>query len=83
MEITTTELLEHMEGMEIRPDDLKLVAELLHECDLAKFARYIPERESQSGSVQRGKEIVATTKLVLVSEELTDVKAEITASDTV
>ena len=64
MEITTTELVGLLDSQEIKADHRVMITELLHECDLVKFARYFPEQESQNRSIPCVHEIVTVTKML-------------------
>ncbi|MBT5876882.1 MAG: hypothetical protein HOH43_25900 [Candidatus Latescibacteria bacterium] len=65
MEITTTELLEGLNDKDFRDTDRELLANLLGECDLVKFARYIPTKTLQHQTINRVQTLVTATKLVL------------------
>lgn len=64
MEITTTELIGLLGSQDIKVDHCTMITEFLHDCDLVKFARFLPEQEGQSRSIPSVREIVTVTKLM-------------------
>lgn len=64
MEITTTELFELLKTLDIKPEHRQMIVDFLHECDLVKFAKYIPDEARQGRSIRDAREIVAATKVL-------------------
>lgn len=64
LEITTTELIDYLSRLDIKAEYRRQIADFLHECDLVKFARYIPDAERQGRSIRDAREIVAATKVL-------------------
>lgn len=62
MEITTTELLDRLGAVPVEPDHLRAIGAYLHECDLVKFAKYVPDRDTMDRSVDTARAIVDLTK---------------------
>lgn len=65
MEITTTELLESLKDQDFTDTDRDLIADLLGECDLVKFARFTPAKALQHQTIKRGHALVTATKIVV------------------
>lgn len=62
MEVTTRELLAELDERQIRFESRHDIARLLEVCDLVKFAKYIPDEEQQTHSIDDGRAIVEATK---------------------
>lgn len=71
MERTTYELVEEFRDAEIEEEHL--IEDFLSECDLVKFAKYIPPMEVMAGAVDRAKGIVEATQ-VLEAEPVKEVQ---------
>lgn len=66
-EMTTSQLIEMFKIEKIDSEIIDLVAEFLDECDLVKFAKYIPDDEEMQTTTDRAYEIVNRTKIELVA----------------
>ena len=81
MEYTTTELIEVLPQLEMQDEQVHDIELLLQECDMVKFAKFTPDADPQSQSVQYAREIIEHTKLV--ETELTEVDVPPTEEVTV
>ncbi len=68
IEMTTTQLIETMKEVEIENEHIQLVEDFLIQCDLVKFAKYIPIQEENQKVVDQAFEIVNTTKIIFEPE---------------
>lgn len=64
MERTTYEISEAFRSVDVEEDHLVQIEGFLSECDLVKFAKYIPPMEVMAGAVERAKRVVETTQVV-------------------
>lgn len=64
MEVTTTELLETLEKLPVQAEHIRPIGLFLRECDLVKFAKYIPDRESMDRSIDAARAIIDLTKAI-------------------
>ena len=62
MERTTYEIVEMLRNHDVRSDHVAMVQDYLDDCDLVKFAKYVPPLETMQGMVERAKEIVRNTQ---------------------
>ena len=70
MEFTTTELMVAIRRLETPYDQVQSINRLLQESDMVKFAKFTPEPDPQSQSIQNARGIIEQTRLVEV--ETTD-----------
>jgi hypothetical protein len=75
LEMTTDQLLGEMEKENLTPDYIETVKEFLINCDLVKFAKYIPTEKENAETTQSAFNFVEKSKLIFVQEE-TKEKAE-------
>jgi len=75
LEMTTEQLLDNLHSADVE-EPRELIQTLLEQCDLVKFAKYIPEVVESEGALQLGFEIVEKTKLVLQAEPIVTEKSE-------
>lgn len=66
MEITTNELVRHLGNRSVRLDHIRLIDALLQECDLVKFAKFIPEPDRMAQSIDEARAVVDHTKQIAV-----------------
>jgi hypothetical protein len=76
LEMTTSQLLDNLRDADVEEEPRELIRALLEQCDLVKFAKYVPEAVESERALQLGFEIVEKTKLVL-QEPITVEKTEI------
>ncbi len=57
-----------MKEVEIENEHIQLVEDFLIQCDLVKFAKYIPIQEENQKVVDQAFEIVNTTKIIFEPE---------------
>ena len=76
LEMTTLQLVDTMKDAEIEHEDIQLVEDFLMQCDLVKFAKYIPTADENQRAVDLGFEIVNKTKIVIEPEPPEAEKAE-------
>ncbi|UCE18303.1 MAG: BatD family protein [Gemmatimonadota bacterium] len=82
MELTTAELVDSMKEAEIHEGPIETIRSFLEECDLVKFAKFIPSRERMSELIPRARAIVDATKETLLptipekKEEIEDQRPE-------
>ena len=62
MEYTTTELIDSLNVLKLEHENIRLVRVLFEECDMVKFAKFIPESHRQKLSIQEAREIVEITR---------------------
>lgn len=74
LEMTTTQLLDNMQQANIAPETIELTREFLENCDLVKFAKYIPTNEENEKIIQQAFDFVNQTKLFI--EEVAEEEAE-------
>ncbi len=65
LEMTTSQLLDNLRSADVDAEISELIRTLLEQCDLVKFAKYIPEAVESERALQLGFEIVDKTKLIL------------------
>lgn len=68
MEMTTTQLIDTMKEAEIGDEYVQLIEDFLTECNLVKFAKYIPTPEENQRRIEQAYEFVNITKIVLEPE---------------
>jgi len=68
IEMTTSQLIEMMREAEIEEEHVQLVEDFLMQCDLVKFAKYIPTAAENQQAIDRAFEIVNRTKIILEPE---------------
>lgn len=62
MELTTEELIDSMADAGIQQEHVAAVRSLLEECDLVKFAKFVPRKEVMYDAIPRAKAIVEATR---------------------
>lgn len=67
MELTTAELVDSMRDAEIGEEHIETIRLFLEECDLVKFAKYIPPEESMYELVPKARAIVDATMETLLA----------------
>lgn len=68
LEMTTGQLLNQLQEVHIDSELRELIRALLEQCDLVKFAKYIPEASENEDALQWGVEIVDKTKIVVYEQ---------------
>ena len=68
IEMTTTQLINNMNEAEIEKEDVQLVEDFLMQCDLVKFAKYIPTSEEHQKVIDQAFEVVNKTKIIIEPE---------------
>ena len=63
MELTTGEIVEEMIAAEVDGEVISLFQEFLEECDLVKFAKYLPPKEKISAAMGWAHNLVERTKV--------------------
>jgi hypothetical protein len=66
MELTTAELVDSMEEEEIEEVHIEEIRLFLEECDLVKFAKFIPPKEEMDAAISKARAIVDATKETLL-----------------
>lgn len=66
LEMTTEQLLGNLQEAQIDREHSELIRTFLEQCDLVKFAKYIPEAAENEQALRLGFEIVEKTKLILL-----------------
>jgi len=69
LEMTTSQLLEAMAREGVAHEGGDLLSELLHLCDLVKFAKYSPSDQETESALALAAEYVERTRLVLSQDE--------------
>lgn len=70
MELTTGEIIDGMLAAEVDGEHVSLFQEFLEECDLVKFARYLPPRKSMEEAIDWARSLVGKTKQEEIAEEV-------------
>jgi hypothetical protein len=68
LELTTYQLIKKLADAEMDSDDIQLVQNFLDECDLVKFAKYIPTAEENDTYLEHAYTIVRQTRLIYERE---------------
>ena len=68
IEMTTMQLIDTMKQAEIEDEDVQLVEDFLMQCDLVKFAKYIPTPGEIQKVIDQAYEIVNKTKIIIGPE---------------
>lgn len=68
IEMTTTQLIDTMKEVEIEDEHIQLVEDFLIQCDLVKFAKYIPTQEENQKVIDQAFEIINTTQIIFEPE---------------
>jgi len=76
LEMTTRQLLDNLRSADVDEEISELIRTLLEQCDLVKFAKYIPEAVESERVLQLGFEIVDKTKLVLLEAKAEEAAQE-------
>jgi len=76
IEMTTTQLIDNMNEAEIEHEDIRLVEDFLMQCDLVKFAKYIPTSEENQKVIDQAFELINKTKFIIEPETTTEQEAE-------
>ncbi len=66
MEYTTTELMASLNALEIDHENARAFRVLFEECDMVKFARFMPDAHRQAMSVPEGRDMVERSRPVAV-----------------
>jgi len=70
LEFTTTEIMDSLKEKWLEHFAYQLIREFLDECDLVKFAKFIPEPKSQKQIMEKAKQIIEQTRPVAPAEEV-------------
>lgn len=76
IEMTTLQLIDTMKEAEVEDEDILLIEDFLMQCDLVKFAKYIPTPDENHKIIDLAYEIVNKTKIVIEPESPEGDKAE-------
>lgn len=76
IEMTTTQLIDNMNEAEIEKEDVQLVEDFLMQCDLVKFAKYIPTSAENQKVINQAFEIINKTKIIIEPETTVEEVAE-------
>ncbi len=68
IEMTTTQLIDTMTEAEIEAEVVQMVEDFLLNCDLVKFAKYIPTESENQKVIEQAFEIVDRTKIIIEAE---------------
>ena len=68
IEMTTTQLIDTMNETEIEDEHVRQVEDFLLQCDLVKFAKYIPTPSEHQEAIDRAYRIVNQTKIIIEPE---------------
>ena len=68
IEMTTSQLIDAMRDAEIEDDYIQLVEDFLLQCDLVKFAKYIPTSGENQQTIDQAFEFVNITKIIFEPE---------------
>jgi len=71
MELTSLELDRELRNADIDPQHTALINSFMADCDMVKFAKYLPTDEENINNIQNAFEIVKKTKLVYSTPEET------------
>ncbi len=69
MEMTTSQLLDEMRNEGIDDEYIEMMREFLNNCDMVKFAKYIPSDDENQNTTQIAFDFVDKSKLVVVESE--------------
>ena len=69
MELTTGEIIAGMINAGVDEGDTSSFQEFLEECDLVKFAKYLPPREKMEGAIEQARLLVEGTKIAEEPQE--------------
>jgi hypothetical protein len=76
IEMTTSQLIDTMIEAEVEKEDVQLVEDFLMQCDLVKFAKYMPTSEEHQKVIDQAFEIVNKTKIIIEPETTATVDVE-------
>ncbi len=76
IEMTTSQLIDTMIEAEVEKEDVQLVEDFLMQCDLVKFAKYMPTSEEHQKVIDQAFEIVNKTKIIIEPETTAIVDVE-------
>ncbi len=68
-ELTTRQILRSLESVEIKASDADDLTRILEECDLVKFARFLPDEDDASLIIERSREFARRTGIVPAAEQ--------------
>ena len=68
-EMTTSELLASIKSEQIEPEQMELLSRFLFQCDMVKFAKFIPNPAESSEMLQLAYRFVNETKIIIVTQE--------------
>jgi len=76
LEMTTFQLIEIMKYNQIEDEVVQLVEKFLINCDMVKFAKYIPRKKENKSTTELAYKIIEDTKIELGSETENDEESE-------
>lgn len=65
VEMTTSQLLLNLQSANVEPEITTLIRDFLNQCDLVKFAKYLPEAAENDEIIRQAYAVVHQTKLIL------------------
>ena len=68
-ELTTRQTLRSLESVEIQDSDTADLARILDECDLVKFARFLPNQDDANLIIERSREFARRTGVVSTADQ--------------
>lgn len=80
MEFTTTELMHALRDIDMSYEDRQAIKTLLEACDMVKFAKYTPDPDPQSESIEQARHIIEQTRQREVPQPESNPKIEETTS---
>lgn len=69
LEMTTSDVLNGLEAVDVEPEIRKAVREFLELCDLVKFAKFIPPEAQHAETLRKAYDIVHRTKIVIAESK--------------
>lgn len=69
LELTTRQIMRSIESSDVSTSERDNLARILDECDLVKFARFLPDEDDAIGIIERSKDFIRATGAVSTPEQ--------------
>lgn len=79
IEMTSSQLIDAMKTAEIEPAHVQMLHDFLFQCDMVKFAKYVPTAEENRSAIDQAFQFIHATKILLESEAEASVGIDIAA----
>lgn len=68
--MTTNQVCDNLYNTNVKEDNIEQIRDFLSQCDLVKFAKYLPSEDENKNIIEVAIDIVNKTKIELIEENI-------------